>query len=385
MTTTIQNNIPFLNARTGIYTAWQIRNLGDQDPPGAGVAGYEDFRVMQRQAGANLSVDIGKTAVGAMRAWIRGSTRGQQGLYIAENIDYTAPTVDTYLAQLNEAGFSAADPTNPRIDRVVLRVLDQQHDGGGSNLLQSTIITGTPTGGTTLDTLAGAAAVPASSLLLADVLIPAAATTVVTANIQDRRGWCLPGGNPVPITAVDAVTFQPHPSMPINLSNIVSQAGSDAHQAAVLMYLPRRIKQATRIRTKYRQGGTAANTFYQLAIFDASGRVIVATGAATLVYTGATGTTQAVAAVITATDFEPGWYYVWVGNAAATAGTSAQVSGAALTVSTLNSPVVPANVALFKTSGGVTVPNRLTGYTDLVAQAVDATLLCVPVVTLSVG
>ena len=33
---TLQSNPSFLNARTNIYTAWQLRNFMDGDPPGPG-------------------------------------------------------------------------------------------------------------------------------------------------------------------------------------------------------------------------------------------------------------------------------------------------------------------------------------------------------------
>src|SRR5438552_3961155 len=132
---TLQSNPSFLNARTNIYTAWQLRNFMDGDPPGPGAADYESFRVKQRILGANLSADIG-LASSLNQAWIRGTSRGGLGLWRADSIDYTAPTADTYLTQMNTGlVFTTGDATNPRIDQVFLRVQDSQHDGGGTNAL----------------------------------------------------------------------------------------------------------------------------------------------------------------------------------------------------------------------------------------------------------
>ncbi len=369
-----------------------MRKDNDNCPVGPGVADYESFRILQTQSGATLGVDIGKTSVGLMQAWVRGSTRDAQGLYRVDNVDTTAPTANTYLAQLNVT-FSAADATNPRVDQVILVIGDTQH-AGAINAANIQVLPGTATAGATLDNRTGVATLPASCILLADVLVPAASTTVVTANIVDRRSYPLVGGNPQPsfpavFAATDAVTFAPHPAMPQMSGSVIAQGSFDSFQAATLMYLPRGIKSATRLRFKYRQGATAANTFYQVAIFDSSGRLKVATGASVLVYAGTATVTTAVSATIAATTFEPGWYYVWVGNAAATAGSGAFVYGSNLSIAspsvTTSVPSVPPNIAFYKASGGQTVPNTFTGYLDLATNVADINLPTIPVVTLSVG
>jgi hypothetical protein len=134
------------------------------------------YEVTQRGAGANLSVDIAaSTGDGAL---VLGEAITGQGLYL----------VPPHSAVINET-ITAAHATLPRVDRVVLEIKDQQHDASGSNLAQTRVIAGTATVGATLDNLTGAAAVPSSALLLADVLVPATDTTISNSQIRDRRAW----------------------------------------------------------------------------------------------------------------------------------------------------------------------------------------------------
>jgi hypothetical protein len=132
-----------------------------------GVTSATDLVAVQRAAGANMSVDIG-----AGEALIQGDSISFQGRYYVLND-----------ATFNLTGFSAAHATLPRIDRVTLRIRDAFH-GDAANDVSFQIITGTATSGATLANLTGAGAVPASQLLLANVLIPAAATSITTGNID---------------------------------------------------------------------------------------------------------------------------------------------------------------------------------------------------------
>jgi hypothetical protein len=109
-------------------------------------------------------------------ALVLGDSVAAQGLY------YVPP----HSAAITET-VTAAHATLPRIDMVVLEVLDATHDGGASNLARVRIIAGTATSGATLDNRTGAAALPASTIRLADVLVPAAAASILAANIRDRR------------------------------------------------------------------------------------------------------------------------------------------------------------------------------------------------------
>jgi hypothetical protein len=147
--------------------ALDMRRLISSLVASEGIVSAGDLLVAQRAAGANMSVDVS-----AGRALIQGDLITQQGMYFAYN-DGT----------VNVTGFSAANATNPRIDRVCLRVRDAFH-GDAANDVAFVIVTGTATSGATLSNLTGAAAVPASHLLLANILIPATATTITTANID---------------------------------------------------------------------------------------------------------------------------------------------------------------------------------------------------------
>lgn len=386
-TFTLQNNPQFLNARTGIYTAWDLRRFTDSDAPGPGVNGYEDFRVKQRGAGANLSADIGNTAL--MQAWVRGTTRDGMGLYRIDNIDTTAPTANTFIGtagQINTGTiFTTGDPTNPRIDQVFLRILDQQHDGGGSNLAQIQVVDGTATGGATLDNRTGVGATPANSILLADVLIPATVTSVQTANIRDRRQFPLVGTVPPILTAVDMVTFQPHPQLLVAQQPCQSTGSFDQHQTAALMYLPRRIVSATRVRWRYGQGGTANAGNYVIAIYDSSGRLITNATTGVVAYTGALNTLQTRSDTITAQTFEPGWYYVFIGNGAGTGAASVFTNGVFLNCSPGQQGAPSVNLALRLTSGGTVPPTTLLGFTDVSTIAATTVIATVPIVSLSVG
>jgi hypothetical protein len=147
--------------------ALDIRRMVSALLTSEGIVTTGDMAVAQRAAGANMSVDIA-----AGQAYVQGDGITNQGMYYGYNDGV-----------VNLTGFTAAHATLPRIDRVCLRVRDAFH-GDAANDLAFVIVTGTATSGATLVNLTGAAAVPASHLLLANILIPATATTVTTANID---------------------------------------------------------------------------------------------------------------------------------------------------------------------------------------------------------
>lgn len=145
-----------------------------------GIKTSTDLAVAQRAAGANMSVDVA-----AGTAVIQDDHATGGGFY-----SYTLS------ATSNVAPVTVADATNPRIDRVVVRVRDQAL-GDAANDAAIVILAGTPTSGATLANLNGAAAVPGSSLLLANILIPAAGTSVTTANIGNVAAIVKPVGTTV--------------------------------------------------------------------------------------------------------------------------------------------------------------------------------------------
>lgn len=373
----------WLNANTLLHGGWDLRPSNYGAPRGPGVAGYDDYRVIQRQAGANMSVDVGTTAATAvgLAGWVRGSTRGHQGLYECTTVDWSAPTTDTYVAQLN-IDVSANASGNPRLDMVVLEVLDAQHTGS-SSVTQIRMVNGTGTGGATLDNRSGAAALPASCILLADILVPNGAASIVTADIRDRRAFPLHGVVPPLLTDVDSVSFES--VSPIRFDGVsINNDLHDGHQAAVLCYLPRRIVAATRLRWKYSHGATANTGNYLIGIYDASGRQIITTGS--VAWTGAANTIQVRSETITATTLDAGLYYVLFALDTATAGASSVTEGYLTSITAASFIGVSApNVAFRVSSGGVTAPTTILAFTDVSTLTATTNVLPVPVVTVSVG
>jgi hypothetical protein len=372
---TIQTAPLYLTARTLVYTAQELRKPMDE-LIGPGVKDYDSFRIRQRAAGANMSVD-GMTASIQNVAWVRGATVADQGLY---RVDFNNAT------QLN-VDIPTSDPTNPRIDSIYLAVEDQQHVGS-NNLATLRVVVGTPTGGATLDNRTGAGAAPANmaSILLADVLVGAAVATITNANIRDRRPLCIEGPSYM-TTAKEQVTFQPVPALMGTLSglsglNRISHAVHDLQQVFAACFLPKRIINATGVRWAYFHGSTALTGNWRIGIYDASGRKIAETGS-----TAFSGAANArfleIAATIPSTTFEAGLYFVGIGYD--TSAGQAATSGVAFEITTTDGyGGVPAhNCAYRSATGGVTLPTTINSLTDLATTA--GTLSCppCPIVTLS--
>ena len=127
-----------------------------------GVADYGAMKVSQSATPA-MSV-----SVAAGHALINGTEVSNQGLYI----DYNDAAATVAIA--------TADPSQPRIDRVVVKVQDSYYSGA-SNQVVFAVVTGTPAGSPVPP------AAPANSLTLAYVAVAANATSIVNANITDTR------------------------------------------------------------------------------------------------------------------------------------------------------------------------------------------------------
>lgn len=133
-----------------------------------GIVGAGDFAVTQNGT-PNMSVNVA-----AGRALIRSGNASSiaAGVYAVLN----DATVNVAIA--------AADPTNPRIDLVVVQVRDTNY-GEATNDVRITVITGTP---------AASPAVPAltsypNALVLAQIAVAAADTSIVTGDITDKRTY----------------------------------------------------------------------------------------------------------------------------------------------------------------------------------------------------
>jgi hypothetical protein len=79
-----------------------------------------------------------------------------------------------------QLSITAANPTNPRIDRVVVTVNDSYYTGATNNVT-FTVVAGTPAGSPT------APATPTNSISLATIAVAAGATSILNANITDTR------------------------------------------------------------------------------------------------------------------------------------------------------------------------------------------------------
>ncbi|MBX5461646.1 MAG: hypothetical protein IRZ28_11220 [Steroidobacteraceae bacterium] len=144
-----------------------------------GVFGANDWKVTERASGgANLSVDVAANA----------------GMAVVPNSALITPR-DFYLVAphssvVNLSSVPANTSGNPRVDYVVLQVRNQDHDGSGEYDARVRYLVGTPNAAASHSNPAGAPTIPASSLLLAQLLVPTGTTSAITNGmIRDRRPW----------------------------------------------------------------------------------------------------------------------------------------------------------------------------------------------------
>lgn len=127
-----------------------------------GIIGSSSLAVTQNSpAGMSVKVAAGWAA-------IIGTIQANMGAYVAYNDAQTTLTVTT------------ADPTNPRIDRVVVTVRDAYYSGAYNDVIFQ-VLAGTPAGSPV------APAIPDNSISLATIAVGAGVTSITTANITDTR------------------------------------------------------------------------------------------------------------------------------------------------------------------------------------------------------
>ena len=132
--------------------------------------------------GLKISASSGMTlAVNPGVVWVQGSAAANSGMY--EGILDTANTVT----------LATSDPTNPRIDNIIVQFTDL---GTSSSTAVVTPQTGTPAASPS------APALPSNSLLLAQVAVAASTSSIVAGNITDKRVWTVATGGIVPMTNV---------------------------------------------------------------------------------------------------------------------------------------------------------------------------------------
>ena len=104
----------------------------------------------------------------AGQAWIKGTEVANQGTYFVQS---NGPVV---------VNIAAADPVDPRLDRIVARVRDADYSGAVRSWALE-VVAGTPSPSPVLP------AVPANSISICSVLVPAGAASTPTANLTDLR------------------------------------------------------------------------------------------------------------------------------------------------------------------------------------------------------
>ena len=294
------------------YTAEDVRyQLATMSGLGECVIGLPDYRVVQRAAGANMSVDV---AAGS--GYVRGDTAARQGLYHVVN-DATVNVV-----------VSAADSTDPRIDQIVLRVYDDSYDGSGDNMAELAVIAGTPTTGADLDNRDGAAALPDTAMRLADILVDAGATSIVDADIAGARDFrditVISERNWTPSTPTyplggkyDSTLLTRHPLT--SSESIYDDTNWDPAYSQTFFVTAvncQRHLRANTVRWTYTQigVGTPLTGTYEVGIYNSHGIPIVVTSKS---FSGALGGTVDESATFTEYPFEPGATYyagMWLDN-----------------------------------------------------------------------
>jgi microcystin-dependent protein len=155
-----------------------------------GVIGAADLAVTQKFSGANLSVDVDNgAALVAFTSPTAGGTRQTKLTGGPSNSGTPGAPGSDWLTT-----FTTPHGSLPRVDRVVLTIQDSNFDASGQYRAVLRVIAGTATSGATLTNLSGAAAVPVNSLLLANVLVAAGATSISNAQISDQRVRANVGG-----------------------------------------------------------------------------------------------------------------------------------------------------------------------------------------------
>lgn len=136
---------------------------------GPGIARLGDLAVTEHAGTPNMSVDV---AAGG--AFVAGTSGTYQGTYFVENRGIVVKTIAT------------AHPTNPRIDLVCARVRENAIDSSGVSAWDIHVVTGTP------GAVPVAPTVPANSMALATINIPATDTAITNSQITSLRSLARP-------------------------------------------------------------------------------------------------------------------------------------------------------------------------------------------------
>lgn len=171
---TVQNPPIFLQASS--HPAEDTRRALGSLLVANGVVATGDLAVTQNGT-PNMTVNVA-----GGRVAIAGSEATYQGTYLCENRGTTNLVI------------AASDATNPRIDLVVAKVQDAGYSGA-TNAWSLAVVTGTPAASPAVPTA------PANSMIVAQIAVGATVTTILTANITDKRTRAAGLGGRVTCTA----------------------------------------------------------------------------------------------------------------------------------------------------------------------------------------
>ena len=363
---------------------------------GAGVLNYDSFKPSW-QAGMTLQFGLNASTNAAV-AYVRSTLDGT--LYSVRH-SLTNPTITLDNGQ-----------SQPRVDQVVLAILDGQIDGSNAYVGQLMVINGTPISGANLDSGRTSSVVyPTTSVSawipICDVLVPASASALDATKVRNRRPTSVYGSIP-PLNATgssdaDGDFVQMIPSPGLNAGRVKVQVGDGvgSSQSAALMWLPRRIK-AARACFFYAQGSTANTGNFNIAICDAGTGLLIAQTGATAFSASANseGRVEATLALFgmfngdTNFHYDVGHYYVFFGVGAISSSSTMYfnaVKGRPLPTTDTDHGGTEApswNQFIYKLSGGTTFPPAgnlfNSGYSDAfqTGLATDA-VLPVPVISLA--
>lgn len=164
-------------------TAWPI----DEHPSDAEVIRQAYGSLIGAAGGlvASGGLAVSQKGTPAMAVLVAGGTPAEGGLWIP---GYTATTGPTYFqnSATYEQPIEAAGASNPRIDTIVARVYDTNLDSSGKHEPAIEALRGKEETGVTLAAKKSSpAAVPKNCYILAYVLVPSKAASIVTADIEN--------------------------------------------------------------------------------------------------------------------------------------------------------------------------------------------------------
>lgn len=153
--------------RRGAY-GFQLQRGSTVGSAVGGVVGAGDFTTTYGGSGLGVTTSTGEAIVAG------SSSTVQSGYYVRGS----SATTNTP---------ASANPSNPRVDLLYIQLNDATYTGS-TNSATLSIATGTATSGASLANLTGAPSLPTSSLALAYVLVPAAATSISNSDIANVAG-----------------------------------------------------------------------------------------------------------------------------------------------------------------------------------------------------